>query len=146
MNLTHSQNKLDIEALVKKEGYRNFRSFIAMSYYDQKYSLKQCAELIGISSFTIKNHMKKNGFEVRQPGPLPGTVPVNSGKKNLGTIVRSKTYFKSAKVAIGTMYMNYHLNTYEIAETLGVSQTFICKKLKEYGINTRKQGKYKLRR
>ena len=139
-------NQVDEEALVKKAGYRNFASFVGIHYYAKKLSLSKCGELIGVSKNKMKTSMLKRGFSLRKRGPLPGTSSGGGRRINVYRLVRTRTPFIFPWCALHVYYEKYLLTTREIGLCLGVSQPFVCKLLKNYGIKARKRGKPVLER
>jgi len=135
-----NRNIIDEDLLARNKGYRNFTSFISINYYVRKFSLKECGNLIGVSAFKIKAAMLERGFELRKPGPLPGTAPKISREINLSEVIKRRTIFKDPAYAFGVLYEQYLLTISEIATVLKISPTLVRKCLKKYGIAARKTG------
>ena len=139
-------NYVDVEIKAKGAGFRNFRSFVGLYYYGQRISLKRCGEIIGVSASKVKSSLLKRGFELRQAGRLPGKSFRKTKTVNVGSRVRMNTSFNSPEEAFHVLYEEYFLTTYEVGKVLEISQTFVCKLLRKYKIQVRKQGTRKLRR
>lgn len=137
-------NFVDEEEKAREAGFRNFRSFAGICYYDRKMSLKKCGEILGVSASKIKSSLIKRGFELRQAGRLAGKS-VKKKPLDVSIIVRRETPFSSTEEALKTMYDDYFLTAKEIGIVLGLSTSFVCKLLKKHGIKLRKQGTRKIR-
>jgi hypothetical protein len=131
---------IDEDELAKDLNFRNFISFIAKYYLQEKLSLKECGVLLGVSSFKIKTSLLERGFELRKPGIVPGNAPKLKRSVDLHERVRIYTSFKSPEEAFHVLYEEYFLTSYEIAKILKVSPPFVCKCLRNFGINLRKKG------
>jgi len=139
-------NYIDIETRAREAGFRNFISFVVNTYYVRKLSLKKSGKIIGVSATKVKTSLKKRGFELRGPGPIPGTVPKKKRIVDIRAKTRENTSFIFPWCAFYILYEKYFLTTYEVGKVLGISQTLVCKFLRKYKIKIRKQGTRRFRR
>ena len=139
-------NYVDEEKQARKAGFRNFISFACMSYYCKNLSLKDSGKIIGISATKVKSSLIKRGFELRKPGPLPGTAPLKKRKVDVWAKTREYTPFMFPWCAFYIYYEKYFLTSHEISKIMKISQPLVCKFLRKYNIPVRKQGTRKIRR
>jgi len=133
-------NYVDEERKAREAGFRNFISFAAISYYCKNLSLRDSGKIIGISATKVKSSLIKRGFELRKPGPLPGTAPQKKRKVDIWTKTRENTPFMFPWCALYIYYEKYFLTSHEVGKVMKISQPFVCKLLRRYKIKVRKQG------
>lgn len=131
---------IDEDELSTEKGFRNFTSFVAINYYQNKLSLKGCAELLGVSPTKIKTSILKRGFNLRSRGLRPGVAPKKKRSINFTARVREHTPYLFPWCALYVYYDKFKLTTYEISDIIKVSQPVILRYLRKYKIKVRHSG------
>jgi hypothetical protein len=128
---------IDKDEVSKDSGYRNFISFVFIEYFGENdLTLKECSEILGISSSKFRSFLIDKGYTPKQGGN-----PDPIGRKrsvNIFKIVKEKTKFVFPWCAFYYYYNRIGLTTYELAIFFGISQSLVIKYMKEYEIERNK--------
>jgi len=131
----------DEEALAKAAGYRNFTSFIFLTYHSpwEKETLESTSKLLDVSAFKIRTAMIKRGFPIRSRSTKHRVKPFKR-RVYIYARVRARTPFIFPWCAIYHYYWGKLYTVKEVGDALGISSHTILKYMKKYKINRRKQG------
>lgn len=95
-------------------------------YYNQRLTLKQIAEIFGVTDGTVANRMKEYGMKRRKHSDY--------------------TYIDIPKEELCQLYVEYQMTVSSIAEIYGCAVSSVYKRLAEHGIELRPLGSDKLKR
>jgi len=144
MASTHSRRilkkKLDLDEKAKEAGFRNFISFVFLYYYDQKFSPKSCAKVLGVSLSRFRQEVIDRKWPLRNYKQAPRPIP-RKRKLYIKEKVAKYTKFSSPKEAVNVLYNEYGLTSYEAADVLHISQSSFLTLLKKFNYKRRKQGR-----
>jgi predicted DNA-binding protein YlxM (UPF0122 family) len=96
-------------------------------YEDELYSLRQIAEIVGVSHQSVHNHLRNAGVRLRYRG-------------GASRLVVKKPEIEAA-VLIGT-YVDQRLSVEKVAERLGKSKHAVRKSLQAHGIKLRRPAEW----
>lgn len=139
-----TQRKKTGDFLSKRVGFRNFKSFVFLTYHgEKKLSLDKCASILGVSKPKIVGLMREHNFRTRTiKEAFYGKKPKRKRSMFLWEKTRRNTPFIFPWCAMYFYYNKCKLTTYELARVLKISQFSVCKMMRKYNIKRRKRGRY----
>lgn len=136
-----SNRNIDIEERAKNLGFRNFTSFVFIKYLgiEDTIPMRKCSNLLKMSPNKFRASIIERGWRPKNRSQCVRPKP-KKRKLYITKIVRNRTKFHFPWCCIYVYYWRYEMTTYEVAKALGVSQFYLLKLMKKYGIKRRKQG------
>lgn len=97
---------------------------LAKKLYEQGWSFQKIADFLGVSVFSVRKYLLREGVEVRKKG---------------WKLCRKRRWFagQEGRKQLWDLYVEQGLSSWKISQMFGVSAVVVCKRLKEYGIPVR---------
>lgn len=125
----------------KMIGYGSFASFAFTNYYVERKTLKECADLLGVSFSKMRSSLIKRKWPVRGRSQVYNRKRGGKWDIDYWNLVKKNTKFLFPWCALHSYYWNYKMNAKEIGASIGISSRTVYTLMEKYGIPRRRKGR-----